>query len=134
MSDNLEAMRKAARDVFGNQPMIDAERQRAEYAAQFAEEDRLSAARSEGWQEAHDPRECGHPRACYLDKNWPESEKNYDPATKTGEPPMVYRCIMCESEERERRYREALERLQSGCFFLHPSEVKRIVDEALSPG
>ncbi len=33
--------------------------------------------------------------------------------------------------ERERRYREALERLQSGCFFLHPSEVKRIVDEAL---
>ncbi len=35
---------------------------------------------------------------------------------------------------KERRYREALERLQSGCFFLHPSEVKRIVDEALSPG
>ncbi len=123
-----------------NQPMIGAERQRREYAANvvvgdYVETDRERAARSEGWQEAHDPRpECGHPRACYLDKNWPESEKNYDPATKTGDPPMVYRCIMCESEERERRYREALERLQSGCFFLHPAEVKRIVDEALSPG
>ncbi len=35
---------------------------------------------------------------------------------------------------KERRYREALERLQAGCYFLHPSEVKRIVDEALSPG
>lgn len=60
----------------------------------------LVAAENRGWQRAHDPRSCGHPRACYLDENWPESEKNYDPVTRTSDPPSKYRCIMCVAEAR----------------------------------
>jgi hypothetical protein len=51
-----------------------------------------------GWQLAHDKRECGHPRACWQDKNWPASEQNYDPETRTSDPPSDYRCLMCELE------------------------------------
>jgi hypothetical protein len=55
------------------------------------------AAYSNGWQTAHSPLpNCGHPRSCYLDKNWPESERNYNPETRESDPPMEYRCIMCE--------------------------------------
>lgn len=70
----------------------------------------------QGWQRAHDKRDCGHPRAFYQDKNWPLSEENYNPETRSGDPPIDYRCIVCalESElsacrEREGRMREALD-------------------------
>ncbi len=35
---------------------------------------------------------------------------------------------------KERRYREALERIRDGVYFLHFSEVQKIVDEALKTG
>lgn len=58
-----------------------------------------SEAYGEGWQAAHNPLlKCGHPSACYQDRNWPESEKNYDPATKTSNPPTEYQCVMCEMQ------------------------------------
>lgn len=54
----------------------------------------------EGWQVAHDPASCGHPRACWQDRNYPESERNYDPETRTSNPPIDYRCLMCEQKQR----------------------------------
>lgn len=53
-----------------------------------------------GWQTAHDKRQCGHPIAFYQDKNWPISEQNYDPETRSSEPPMNYLCLLCDAEER----------------------------------
>lgn len=84
-----------------------------------------------GWQLAHDPRECGHPCACYLDRNWPASEKNYNPETHTSDPPLDYRCVMCELEAEGAQLREHsaalfrinldLNRVMSGCYrALHP--------------
>ncbi len=35
---------------------------------------------------------------------------------------------------KEHRYREALERIRDGVFFLHYTEVQKIVDEALKTG
>jgi len=67
-----------------------------------AESDRIAATNA-GWQLAHDPRECGHPRACYQDRNWPASHLNYDPETRTSDPPMEYRCLMCEQEAENAR-------------------------------
>ena len=54
---------------------------------------------NDGWQLAHNPASCGHPRACWLDRNYPESERNYDPETHSGNPPIDMRCIMCEAEK-----------------------------------
>ncbi len=57
-------------------------------------------AREEGefnWNLGHELARCGHPRANHQDRNWPESEKNYDPESKTSDPPMEYRCLACEA-------------------------------------
>jgi hypothetical protein len=43
---------------------------------------RLAESANTGWQLAHDPASCGHPRACWQDPDWPESDK-------------VAKCIMC---------------------------------------
>lgn len=67
-----------------------------------------AAAKDTQWHTLHELMECGHPRACWQDRNWPESEKNYNPGTKTSDPPMDYRCVACETEEQVRR--EAYER------------------------
>jgi len=74
----------------------------------------------EGWQTAHDPRECGHPLACWQDRNYPASEDNYDPETHTSDPPMDYRCVICEAlakleSEQEAGRREGIEQAATLC-------------------
>lgn len=49
----------------------------------------------DNWNILHQLMECGHPRACWQDENWPASEQNYDAESRTSEPPIVYRCVAC---------------------------------------
>jgi hypothetical protein len=78
-----------------------------------------------GWQLAHDPAKCGHPRACWLDRNYPASESNYDPATHSSDPPMDYRCIMCEAEARLRATHELLREIAAKPKYW-PGWIKRV--------
>ena len=61
-----------------------------------------------GWDAAHKPRQCGHPGVYYLDKNWPASEESYNPKTGECDPPMEYRCLVCEAEARVAELEKAL--------------------------
>lgn len=63
--------------------------------------------RDKAWQLAHDPAPCGHPRACWQDKNYPESERNYNAAMKTSDPPSDYHCLMCDLVDELKRLRDA---------------------------
>jgi hypothetical protein len=68
----------------------------------------LLQAEYRGWQMAHDSRPCGHPRAFYRDRNWPDSERNYDYITRTSEPPLDYHCELCDLENEIKILRTAL--------------------------
>lgn len=72
-----------------------------ELAAEIREAEQVAS--HETWRIAHEPLpKCGHPRACWQDVNWPESEANYDPETRSSNQPMVYRCVACEAVAAER--------------------------------
>ena len=48
------------------------------------------------WDTLHELMLCGHPRACWQDRNYPASHENYDPDTKTSDPVTDYYCVACE--------------------------------------
>ncbi len=103
-----------------NQPMIDAERQRREYANQFDTVHYAPHGRN-----ALNRFDCGSAVGAYSDV--PASVtceycKQLSPGLWPPETPT------------ERRYREALEEIRRKFWHMHWTELDRILDEALSPG
>jgi len=96
--DELQAIEKQSAGIYTCPCHFAIPKLTAEVRRLRAAEISVFDARAEGWQDAHNAREeCGHPCACWQDENWPESERNYNPETKTSDPPIKYRCIMCEA-------------------------------------
>lgn len=96
--------------------------------------ERCSKPFDDGWKLAHELRTCGHPRACYLDENYPESERNYDPETRTSDPPMEYRCVMCVAVKENQRLREELAAIRAAvaeayASWIKPGDVSDLVTE-----
>jgi hypothetical protein len=58
--------------------------------------DGAAAEIKKSWDACHELMKCDHPRACWQDRNYPASEQNYNPKTKSSDPQIDYRCVACE--------------------------------------